>query len=167
VDSQDANHLLYDLTYSSTGNQLSVQDCLVGTKEVIFNLLKDGLSHTFYFFFWSPGNHSPVISVVELWEAVGTTSTSRVVVMRFTYTGLITPVSNWLRLGSAGAHSLFVCSYNQNWPTVAYFETNGTGTNFEREYSVLVVVIGMDWIINVTATDLSYPGTLLLLLRSD
>ena len=71
VDAQDASHMLFDLTYSSTGNQLAVQDCLVGTKEFLFNLLKDGSAHTFYFFFWSPGNHSPVISVVQLWEAVG------------------------------------------------------------------------------------------------
>jgi hypothetical protein len=71
VDAQDANHLLYDLTFTSTGNQLSVQDCLAGTKETIFNLLKDNSAHTFYWFFWSPGNHSPVISVVQLWEFWG------------------------------------------------------------------------------------------------
>lgn len=76
VDEQDANHMLFDLSYTSTGNQLSVQDCLTGIKETIFNLLKDGNAHTFYFFFWSPGNHSPVISVCQLWEAVGQTGRS-------------------------------------------------------------------------------------------
>jgi hypothetical protein len=72
----DADHLLFDQTYSSTGNQLAVQDCLVGTKEHIFDLLKNGSAHTFYFFFWSPGNHSPVISVVQAWEAVGVSASS-------------------------------------------------------------------------------------------
>jgi hypothetical protein len=71
VDAQAANNLLFDLTYSSTGNQLAVQDTLVGTKDTIFNLLKDGAAHTFYFFFWTPGNHAAVISVVNLWYGVG------------------------------------------------------------------------------------------------
>jgi hypothetical protein len=76
VDVQDANHLLYDLTYSTTGNQLAVQDCLVGVKETIFNLLKDGAAHTFYFFFWSPGNHAPVISEVSGLYGVGSSGAS-------------------------------------------------------------------------------------------
>jgi len=76
VDAQDADHLLFDLTYVSTGNQLAVQALTASTKPIIFDLLKNGSPHTFYFFFWSPGNHSPVISLVNLWEAVGSNKTS-------------------------------------------------------------------------------------------
>lgn len=76
VDAQDANHLLYDLTYSTTGNQLSVQDCSSATKATIFPLLQDSAAHTFYFYFWSPGNHSPVISLCQLWWGIGGTSTA-------------------------------------------------------------------------------------------
>jgi len=76
VDAQDADHLLFDLTYSTTGNQLAVQALTASTKPIIFNLLKNGFSHTFYFFFWSPGNHSPVISLVTLCESVGSNKTS-------------------------------------------------------------------------------------------
>ena len=71
VDVQDANHLLYDLTYTTLGSQVAVQDLLAGTKEVIYNLIKDGLEHNFLFFLWSPTNHSPVISVAQVWMAWG------------------------------------------------------------------------------------------------
>lgn len=87
VDAQDADHLLFDLTYAATGNQLSVQDCNASTKAVIFALLKDGAAHTLYFFFWSPGNHSPVISVVQLWFGVGSSGTASGEVMRLTHKG--------------------------------------------------------------------------------
>jgi hypothetical protein len=75
VDTQDTDHLLYDLTFTTIGNQLAVQDCAVGTKEIIFNIISTSTAHVYKFFFWSPGNHSPVISVVNAWSAVGSTST--------------------------------------------------------------------------------------------
>jgi hypothetical protein len=76
VDVQDTDHLLFDLTYAAIGTQNSAVDTLAGVKEIIFNLLKDGAAHTFYFFLWTPGNHIPVISLAQVWEAVGTCSTS-------------------------------------------------------------------------------------------
>jgi len=102
VDEQDANHMLFDLSYTSTGNQLSVQDCLTGTKETIFNLLKDGNAHTFYFFFWSPGEHAPVISVCQLWEAVGSSSITWGIVeaLRITHTGFLQVSGYFQRTGS-------------------------------------------------------------------
>lgn len=72
VDLQDADHLICDLTCTTTGNQLSAQSMTAAVKPILFALLNNGAAHTFYFYFWSPGNHSPVISVVQLWEAVGT-----------------------------------------------------------------------------------------------
>ena len=75
VDAQDADHLLFDLSWTTTGAKLAAQDTLVGTKEVIFNLLKDGAAHTFYFFFWVNAGNA-VLSLVELWEGVGTSSTT-------------------------------------------------------------------------------------------
>jgi len=68
VDAQAANNLLFDLTYSTTGSQLAVAGLTSGT---IFNLLTDGAAHTLYFFFWSPGNHAPVVSLVQAWYGVG------------------------------------------------------------------------------------------------
>ena len=74
VDSQTANNLLYDLTFAATGAQVAVQDAAIGTKDTIFNLLKDGAAHTLYFFFWTPGNHAPVISQVTVVWCVGATN---------------------------------------------------------------------------------------------
>lgn len=55
------------------GNNLAVQSTQVGNKETIFNLLKDGGAHTFYFFLWvDAGNVN--ISLLQLWEAVGSSS---------------------------------------------------------------------------------------------
>jgi len=110
VDAQDANHLLYDLTYAATGNQLSVQDCLVGTKEVIFNLLKDGAAHTFYFFLWSPGNHSPVVSVVNLWFGLGATTATWLNVWRVAHTGLVDISQYHHSVGGANNNSRLVNS---------------------------------------------------------
>lgn len=69
VDAQDADHRLFDEDWNSTGAKLDAVDTLVGTKEPIFNLLKDGSAHTF--FFWVDQANDVVISLVQLWEAVG------------------------------------------------------------------------------------------------
>jgi len=118
VDAQDANHLLYDLTYSTTGNQLSVQDCLAGTKETIFNLLKDGAAHTLYFYFWTPGNHAPVISLVNAWWCVGATGSTAtgwgVEVLTFTDTGFIKFLSMPGRTGS-GAYGCAIMYPSGVW----------------------------------------------------
>lgn len=76
IDTQDADHLLYDLTFTTTGNQLASQCLTAATKAILFNLLNSSASHVYKFFFWTPGNHSPVISVANTWEAVGGTSSS-------------------------------------------------------------------------------------------
>lgn len=75
VDAQDADHLLFDTSHNAASNKLAAEDTLVGTKEVIFNLLKDGSAHTFYFFFWVNQANNAVISLVQLWEGVGTKQT--------------------------------------------------------------------------------------------
>lgn len=71
VDAQDAAHRFFDVAYTDIGAQLKVSKATAAVNPTVYNLLKDGQPHTFYFFFWSPGNHSPVISAVQLWEAVG------------------------------------------------------------------------------------------------
>ncbi len=87
VDTQATANKLFDITCTTTGNQLAVQALLVGTKDVIYNLLKDGAAHTFYFFFWSPGNHSPVLSVCQLWYGVGASGTGQAYAVTLTLKG--------------------------------------------------------------------------------
>lgn len=122
VDAQDANHMLFDVTYSTTGAQLSVSYCTSATLPAVFNLLKDGAAHTFYFFFWSPGNHSPVISVVELWECVGTGARAWDVILTLTHTGLVTILP---RLGRTGTGNFSVRFNANTTPTTAASEGKG------------------------------------------
>jgi len=87
ADGSDLDHCLYDGVDVQAAS-LQAQDVLVGTKEVIFNLLKDGSSNTFYFFFWVDSGNS-VISLVQLWYGVGSTSTTGFTCLTISHTGLI------------------------------------------------------------------------------
>ena len=90
VDVQDANHRLFDLNWTTTGAKLAVVDTHSANLAAIFNLLKDGAAHTFYFFFWVNAGNA-VISLVELWEAVGASNTDwwGAVVISLTHSGLV------------------------------------------------------------------------------
>lgn len=88
VDSQDTDHLLFDVTCTTTGAQVAVQALSAATKAIIFGLLTDGSAHTFYFFFWSPGNHSPVLSLVNLAYGIGSYGTGINNVLRFGIQGV-------------------------------------------------------------------------------
>ncbi len=75
VDQQNADNRLFDVNWNSTGAKVEAVDTHPGNKPTIFNLLKDGASHSFYFFFWKAGTGAGiVISLVQLWEAVGSQS---------------------------------------------------------------------------------------------
>ncbi|HEX74271.1 MAG TPA: hypothetical protein G4N93_03895 [Dehalococcoidia bacterium] len=87
ADGSEADHCLFDGVDVQAGS-LQVQNVLVGTKEVLFNLLKDGSTHTFYFFFWCDSGNS-VISLVELWYGVGATGASHCFVLTVGHTGLM------------------------------------------------------------------------------
>jgi hypothetical protein len=91
VDAQDADHRLFDEDWTNTGAKLDAVDTHSGNKATIFDLLKDGSQHTFYFFFWVNSGNS-VISLVQLWEGVGTcaTTTYAQAIMELNIEGLMT-----------------------------------------------------------------------------
>jgi len=70
-----AANILYSADNTTAGTKTAVADCLVGTKETIFNLLKDGGAHTFYIFVWVDAGNA-VISSMKVWEGVGATASS-------------------------------------------------------------------------------------------
>ena len=77
VDAQDTAHRLFDLDWTSAGIKLLAVDTHSGALAMIFNILKDGANHTFYFFFWKAGTGAGItISLVQLWEGVGSCSIS-------------------------------------------------------------------------------------------
>jgi len=128
VDSQDANHLLFDLTYATIGNQLAVVGLTSGT---LFNLLKDGAAHTFYFYFWTPGNHAPVISVVQAWYGSGGVKPSAWGTRVLTFTS--TPACELqarlyhVPVGTGGQQVHFVITNNTGNQYAGYFGTTETG----------------------------------------
>jgi len=90
VDSQDADHLLFDEDWTTIGEKLDAVDTHSEGKSTIFDLLKDGSEHTFYFFFWKAGTGTGiVISAVELWEGVGTCDTASRTVLSLTHRGFV------------------------------------------------------------------------------
>jgi len=102
VDAQDADHRLFDEDWTSAGAKLDAVDTHSSSKSTIFNLLKDGQSHTFYFFFWADVADQATVDVVQLWEAVGSSETgwSGAHTLTVTHTGLITPVAGISRVGT-------------------------------------------------------------------
>ena len=92
VDAQDADHLLFDENWDSTGAKVDAVDTHAGAKATIFNILKSGVAHTLYFFFWKAGTGTGIVlSQVLLYEAVATctTSTYGVELLRLIHTGLV------------------------------------------------------------------------------
>jgi hypothetical protein len=172
VDSQDTSHRLFDSTCAATGINLSAQDILASTKEVIFNLLKDGSAHTFYFFFWTPGNHSPVISAAQVWECIGSCDTTYTypVCLYINFAGQIegtTWSGNILNAASAGyitiADSyLFLTSY----PQYAVQSSLGASLVNSRWNSAAAVNPGIGFQV-AAGTNAGYLSKLLLVLRSD
>jgi len=97
VDAQDADHKLFDLNWNTTGNKLSVSELGSGT---IFDLLTDGAAHTFYFYFWVDANATGgiTISVVQLWEGVGSATTQEI--LRVEHEGFLWFNYNSQRIGT-------------------------------------------------------------------
>ncbi len=76
VDADDTDHELFSEDWTSTGAKLDAVDTHSGAKSAIFDLLKDGAAHTFYFLFWSDAASQATIDVVQLWEGVGSCATN-------------------------------------------------------------------------------------------
>ena len=73
VDTQDEAHRLFDLSWNAIGAKVTSTRLSSGAN---FNLLKNGGNHTFYFFFWVNQANNAIISLVQLWEGVGSNGTN-------------------------------------------------------------------------------------------
>jgi hypothetical protein len=169
VDVQDDDHRLFDLDITSTGNFLAIQDCYSGIKTAIFNLITDGASHTFYFFFWVDAGNA-VLSVVQLWEAVGTNAVLYTfnALLELTHTGWL--AFSWMpsREGTGASGSLISRlnwkNVSHNYPIVSMSGVNATPTspfNTISYDSVELKICGAE------ATDLKYIIGACFVLRSE
>lgn len=167
VDSQDANHRLFDEDWTSTGAKLDAVDTHSGALSTIFDALSDGASHTFYFFFWVDANQA-VISVVQLWEAVGTCSTSPArQVLTVTHTGLMSLgiYAAILGTGSVNEHRLILSGSGGEAPRVAV--DKNTGSIFHSEALLLCESSISVYLRGTVATDIIRLHNTAIILRSE
>jgi hypothetical protein len=103
VDVDDADHELFNEHWTSIGAKLAVAQAHSGALSTIFDLLKDGAAHTFYFLFWANAASQATIDVVQLWEVVGGAGTSQVIALKLLHKGLalVTVEHNKIGTGSS------------------------------------------------------------------
>lgn len=103
VDVDDADHELFTEDWTSSGVKLDALDLHAGNKATLFNLLSDGTAHTFYFMFWADAANQAMITVVQLWLAVGSCATSMVDVLEVNHSGFVSWLIHLYQLGSGSA----------------------------------------------------------------
>ena len=128
VDAQDTNHLILDLSWTTTGAKLSAIDAHSGALPTVFGTIGDGASHNYYFFFWVNAGNA-VLSLVELQVAVGSCATSGIpTVITLNFKGLLsigmrihvigtgTPIGWLFPAGQTGdAYNSWVASVNVDY----------------------------------------------------
>ena len=114
IDAQDASHMIFDVTCTTTGAQTAVQNLNATTLATIFNLIKAGDNRTYYIYLWSPGNHSPVISLVDVYTALGASSTGTFGLPVISFTSPVVCELQIRQLNSCGAGTLTSYAFINN-----------------------------------------------------
>lgn len=164
VDAQDAAHRLFDKDWTSPGAKLDAVDTHAGNLSTIFDLLKDGAAHTFYFFFWVDSGNV-VISLVQLWEGVGSCgSSNNNNCLRLLHTGLVDAYFGKYREGTGTPTILLSLDAATNWiswsTTVIYNDSAGILRTMLLD-SAYISCIG------TVVTDLNYIIRIAFVLRSE
>lgn len=173
VDVKDAAHRLFDLSWGASGAQLAAADFASSDADpTIFNALKDGAAHTFRFFFWKDvaGTGDTVLSVVNLWEGVGTSGTSGVVTMSLTHSGFATITYTANRQGSGTQYVVLGINTtsinNGRLETRSAAGSSQVGNEVGPKGPVLVNNLHF-WQLGTVSTDINYITRTDLVLRSE
>ncbi len=166
VDVDNADHELFSLNWTSTGAKLDAVDTHSGNKGAIFNKLKDGAAHIFYFLFWANVASQAQIDVVELWEGVGTCATgSNVSCFEINHSGLMAIGANMVRVGTG---TLNYAVFNGTNGVSTYVKTNTAGGYINMHESFTVYSgKGIVALLGTVATDLNYLNVVAAVLRSE
>ncbi len=170
VDVDDSDHELFSEDWTSAGAKLDAVDTHSGAKASIFDLLRNGSAHTFYFLFWADVANQAIIDVVQLWEAVGTNAVLYTFqpVMKLTHTGWLS--FSWMpsREGTGASGSLISrLNWNgvsHNSPIVSMSGVNATASSPFNTISYDFVELKM---CGAEATDLKYIINAAFLLRNE
>ena len=160
VDADDADHELFNESWSSTGSKLAATRLTSGT---LFDLLTDGQAHTFYFLFWADADNQATIDVVELWEGVGTNQDSGTPdeIIRINHDGYLSLLVAIYKIGSGSNYASLTIAENRD---DAYQEVTASVAKLS-EMNLLasnVCVCGRSGV----DTDLAYMRRIYLTLRS-
>jgi hypothetical protein len=163
VDQQDAEHRLFDEDWTTIGDKLDAIDTHSGALSTIFDLLEDGNAHIFYFFFWVDSGNA-VISLVRLWEAVGSKSTMwwNQTVLKVKHTGLMSLYVRVARVGTGTTSFALVKTIDSD---LHPYSSASTSTD-----NPVACVVADDLEISTAgsvATDIHYIDRMSVILRSE
>ncbi len=166
VDADDSDHELFSEDWTTSGAKLSAVDTHAGNKATIFNLLKDGAAHTFYFLFWADAASQATVDTVQFWEGVGSCDIAGgSSCLEISHAGWLSVADN---VGKQGTGTVSQCIFGssiaigQRLRTVTTsFElamADNTALSFDK---VILSVFG------TVATDLNYLDLIRAVLRSE
>jgi len=102
TDNAAANRLFTAVDITATASITYASSvCGAATLATIFNLLKDGNAHTFYFHLWIDAGTNAVISYVNLWEGVGDNAIGSTVMYRYLQINLLGNLSIAIKTNNA------------------------------------------------------------------
>ena len=151
VDVDDADHELFSEDWTSTGSKL---DGVNKSSGVLFDLLKDGSTHTFYFLFWADVASQATIDLVQLWGGVGVYGTEAMECLRLIHSGFLSFQVYAERIGTGNITYQFM---PKGWNASA-----GTVVN-----ALLLQEFGFVRMWSSVATDLSHVYMTRINLRSE
>lgn len=163
VDVDDTDHELFNGDWTSTGAKLSAVDTHSANKAVIFNLLKDGAAHTFYFLFWADAASQAVISLVELWEGVGTCAVGIDLaksIWKLTHSGMISFLGYSARTGTGTLGQIFSANINDGYQG---YDLGAAIVSLQNT----LIVNGYLTLWGTVATDINYNRNIRIVLRSE
>jgi len=166
VDAQDADHRLFDLPWASAGAKLAAVDTHTGNLATIFGLLNDGAAHTVYFFFWVDAGNA-VVSLCQIWEAVGSCTTEYwgMEVLALTHAGLVSTADRLQRVGTGQAKQMLL---DGGFTQGNFIKEVGNVSELAFADSHCLVGNGVHlWLGGSVATDLNYIWVIHFTLRSE
>ena len=137
----------------------------------VFNLLSDGLAHTFYFFFWVNSGDS-VISLVQLWEALGSNNTifyplAKCATLQANHTGSIGIITAPHGVGT-GTSYIYLAALVTPYSEEEQFITPSQSSRVALNNTQVIVKDGFFVCLHGTvATDLNYIHGITVILRSE
>ncbi len=167
VDADATANEIFNTSWTTTGNKLDAVDTTASALATVFNLLKDGAAHTFYFLFWANVASQVTINLVQLWEGVGSCDTGGgSSCLEVTHTGLVSIADKIAVLGSGTPSQ---CIFNDLAATPGS-RIRAPTTTTELSSADNTALVGTKVILTAygtVVTDLNYLDYINVVLRSE